>query len=106
MKHCTILLTALLLSACATTRTAQAPRIERLAASSAPAVLTPEEKAKLTELNTRILHEQDQKIADEHAAAERARELQNRYRDNYYWPRPYFYGGGPYWRYGYGGWYW
>ncbi len=103
MKHCPILLTALLLSACATTQTA---RIQRLPESASPAPLTAEEKAKLTELNARILREQDQKVADERAAVERARELQNRHRDYYYGPYPYFYYGGPHWRYGYGGWYW
>jgi len=106
MKHCTILLTALLLSACATTRTAQDPRIERLAESSAPAMLTPEEKSTLTALNARILREQQQKDAEERAAAQRERELREMYRADYYWPHPYFYYGGPHWRYGYGGWYW
>lgn len=108
------ILLAFILSACASSPSVQNnPRIERLPESSTPAPLTAEEKAKLTELNARILREQEQKIADERERVLRERMLQYQ-RDYLYWPHPYLYGWGPHggwgwgwnWGFGYPGWYW
>ena len=101
-----LLLAAFILSACATPPTAQHnPRIERLPAATDPAPLSAEEKNRLTELNARILQEQEQKITEERERVLRAQRLQQQrdYDDwPYLYPTPYFHGWGPHWGWGYG----